>query len=40
MKVTFYEGTLAKTELENILMPTIDRYEVVLVENAAHLINW
>ena len=32
MKARFYEGELWKNELESILMPMLERYEVVLVE--------
>ena len=40
LKASFYEGELWKRELENVLMPMIDRYDVVLVEDPAHLIHW
>jgi hypothetical protein len=40
MKAKFYEGELWKTELENILMPMLERYEVVLVEDSDDLIHW
>jgi len=40
MKAKFYEGPLWKNELENILMPMIEKYEVVLVEDPDHLIQW
>jgi len=33
MKAKFYEGELWKLELENILMPMLERYDVVLVED-------
>lgn len=33
-KARFYEGTLWKDELENILMPMLESYDVVLVEDA------
>jgi heme-degrading monooxygenase HmoA len=33
MKAKFYEGELWKSELENILMPMLDKYEVVLVDD-------
>jgi len=33
MKAKFYEGKLWKLELENILMPMLERYDVVLVED-------
>lgn len=32
MKAKFYEGELWKRELESVLMPMIERYEVVVVE--------
>jgi hypothetical protein len=31
MKAKFYEGELWKAELEKILLPTLDKYEVLLV---------
>jgi len=40
MKAKFYEGPLWKNELENVLMPMIEKYEVVLVEDPDHLIHW
>ena len=40
MKAQFYEGELWKNELENILMPMIEKYDVVLVEDADGLIRW
>ena len=40
MKAKFYEGTLWKQELEHILMPMLDNYEVVLVEDPEGLIHW
>ena len=40
MKAKFYERKLWKEELENILMPMIEKYEVVLVEDPEHLIHW
>jgi hypothetical protein len=40
MKAKFYEGELWKGELENILLPMLDKYEVVLVEDTDHLIQW
>ena len=33
MKAKFYEGELWKRELENVLMPMIEKYDVVLVED-------
>jgi hypothetical protein len=40
MKAKFYEGELWKRELENILMPMLENYEAVLVEDAEHLVKW
>ena len=40
MKEKFYEGELWKKELESVLMPMIERYEVVLVDDRNGLIAW
>lgn len=40
MKAKFYEGELWKTELEQLLMPMIERYDVVPVDDAEGLIHW
>jgi heme-degrading monooxygenase HmoA len=40
MKAKFYEGELWKRELENILMPMLENYEAVLVEDPEHLVKW
>jgi hypothetical protein len=40
MKAKFYEGELWKSELESVLMPMIERYDVVLVEDPDRLIQW
>ena len=40
MKAQFYEGALWKSELENVLMPMIEKYDVVLVEDAGELVRW
>ena len=40
MKAQFYEGELWKRELENVLMPMLEKYEAVLVEDPQHLIQW
>lgn len=40
MKAKFYEGELWKGELENLLMPMLDKYEVVVVEDTDDLIHW
>ena len=33
MKAQFYEGELWKSELESVLMPMLEKYEVVLVDD-------
>ena len=40
MKARFYEGDLWKTELEHVLMPMIEKYDVVLVDDPRGLIRW
>lgn len=40
MKAKFYEGELWKNELEKVLMPMLEKYEVVVVEDAAGLVHW
>jgi hypothetical protein len=40
MKAKFYEGELWKKELENFLMPMLEKYEVVVVDDADHLVHW
>jgi hypothetical protein len=40
MKAKFYEGELWKGELENVLMPMLEKYEVVVVEDADDLVQW
>jgi len=40
MKAKFYEGELWKSELENKLMPMIEKYEVVLVDDPEGKIRW
>src|SRR5215831_12255268 len=40
MKARFYEGELWKRELENLLMPMLEKYDVVLVEDPNHLLQW
>jgi hypothetical protein len=40
MKTRFYEGELWKNELESILIPMLDKYEVILVEDVDGLIHW
>lgn len=38
MKAKFYEGELWKRELEQVLMPMIEKYEVVLVDDPENLV--
>ena len=40
MKAKFYEGRLWKEELEQVLMPLIEGYDVVLVDDAEELVHW
>src|ERR1700685_1992299 len=40
MKAKFYEGDLWKDELENILMPMLDKYEAVIVDDPDGLVRW
>ncbi|MGH9604460.1 MAG: hypothetical protein ACRD3N_02055 [Terracidiphilus sp.] len=40
MKAKFYEGELWKRELEAILMPMLEKYDVVLVDDPGDLICW
>jgi hypothetical protein len=40
MKAKFYEGELWKRELESVLMPMLDKYEVVLVEDPEGQVRW
>jgi hypothetical protein len=40
MKGRFYEGALWKEELEDILMPMLDKYDVVVVDDSANLVVW
>lgn len=40
MKAKFYEGALWTSELEGVLMPMLDKYEVVLVEDPEGLVRW
>ena len=40
MKAQFYEGELWKSELEGILLPLLDSYEVVLVDDPDGRIHW
>ena len=40
MKAKFYEGELWKRELENVLLPMLEEYDVVVVEDADGLVHW
>jgi hypothetical protein len=40
MKAKFYEGELWKRELESVLMPMIEKYDVALVDDSEGLIRW
>jgi hypothetical protein len=40
MKARFYDGKLWKGELESVLMPMIEKYEVVVVEDTEGLLRW
>ena len=40
MKAQFYEGPLWKNELEAILLPMLEEYDVVLVEDPDGEIRW
>jgi NIPSNAP len=40
MKEKFYEGELWKRELENTLMPMIEKYDVVLVDDPEGLVRF
>jgi heme-degrading monooxygenase HmoA len=38
MKARFYEGELWKRELEHVLMPMLEKYDVVLVDDPENLL--
>jgi len=40
MKAKFYEGALWKGELEGILLPMLDKYDVVLVDDPEGQVRW
>jgi hypothetical protein len=40
MKAKFYEGELWKRELESLLLPILEKYDVVLVEDAENRLRW
>jgi hypothetical protein len=40
MKAKFYEGELWKGELEGIMMPMLEKYDVVLVDDPDGQVHW
>jgi hypothetical protein len=40
MKAKFYDGELWKRELEQVLMPMLEKYDVVLVEDLEGMVHW
>ena len=40
MKAQFYEGDLWKRELESVMMPMLEKYEVVVVHHPDGQIRW
>ena len=40
MKAQFYEGELWKGELENVMLPMLEKYDVVVVEDPEDLVQW
>jgi NIPSNAP len=40
LKASFYEGELWKRDLEPLLIPMIEKYDVVLVDDSNQLIHW
>ena len=40
MKAKFYDGPLWKNQLESVLIPMLDKYDVVLVDDPDGLIKW
>ena len=40
MKAKFYEGALWKGELEGIMMPMLEKYDVVLVDDPEGRVRW
>ena len=40
MKAQFYEGELWKRELESVLLPMLEKYEVVAVEDPDGMVHW
>src|SRR5271168_1531212 len=40
LKAKFYEGDLWKRELEAVLMPMLEKFDVVLVDDPEGLVQW
>ena len=40
MKARFYDGELWKRELEHVLLPMLEKCEVVVVEDSEGLVRW
>src|SRR5262245_27215718 len=40
MKAKFYEGELWKRELEQVLLPMLEKYDVVLVDDPEGEVKW
>jgi hypothetical protein len=40
LKAQFYDGELWKNELENTVMPMLEKYEVVVVDDPDNLVQW
>jgi hypothetical protein len=40
MKKEFYEGPIFKGELESIIMPMLEKWDVVLIDDPQGLIHW
>jgi hypothetical protein len=40
MKEKFYEGELWKRELEHVMLPMLEKYEVVLVDDPDGRVRW
>jgi hypothetical protein len=40
MKAKFYEGELWKRDLEHVLLPMLEKYDVVLVDDPDGLVRW
>ena len=40
MKAKFYEGALWKRELENVVMPMLEKYEVLVVDDPDEIVRW